>query len=229
MSTILSRLEEIASNEGLTITAFERYIGASKGVLSRAINKGTDIQLKWIQSVVENFPLYSEGWLLTGKGSMMKDHSKSADKRHKPFYAGKKIEEQSVYLYDINAAANLKTLFRMRGQNVLGEIKIPNLPKCDGALYVKGDSMYPLIKSGDMIVYKEIKSLDDIIYGEMYLMSFDLNGDKYLTLKYVNKSEEQDCFKLVSYNQYHAPMDVHKSKIDALAIVKASIRLNTMS
>lgn len=70
MGNILSRIQEIASHEGITIGALERKIGASKGVLSRAINNGTDIQSKWIQVIVENYPLYSAEWLLTGRGEM---------------------------------------------------------------------------------------------------------------------------------------------------------------
>lgn len=54
----------------------ERTIGASKGVLSRAINNGTDIQAKWLSIIVENYPRYSTGWLLTGAGSMLKDDLK---------------------------------------------------------------------------------------------------------------------------------------------------------
>ena len=73
MGNILSRIQEIASNEGITIGAMERTIGASKGVLSRAINNGTDIQAKWLSIIVENYPRYSTGWLLTGAGSMLKD------------------------------------------------------------------------------------------------------------------------------------------------------------
>ncbi|MDR1938273.1 MAG: hypothetical protein LBQ73_07230 [Tannerellaceae bacterium] len=72
MSTILGRIEEIAKNERIKITTMERVIGASKGVLSRAINNGTDIQSKWIQAIVENYPNYSEEWLITGNGSMYK-------------------------------------------------------------------------------------------------------------------------------------------------------------
>ncbi len=63
MSTILLRIQEIATTEGITIAAMERNIGASKGVLSRAIANGTDIQAKWLQSIVENYPLYSAEWL----------------------------------------------------------------------------------------------------------------------------------------------------------------------
>ena len=73
MSTILSRIQELASNEDVTIGALERMIGASKGVLSRAINNGTDIQSKWLQRIVENYPQYSADWLLSGKGNMKKE------------------------------------------------------------------------------------------------------------------------------------------------------------
>lgn len=72
MGDILSRIAQIADNEGIKIGAMERKIGASKGVLSRAIANGTDIQSKWIQLIVENFPLYSAAWLLTGIGPMLR-------------------------------------------------------------------------------------------------------------------------------------------------------------
>lgn len=71
MSTILSRIKELSINEGITIGYLERKIGASKGVLSRAIQNGSDIQAKWLQIIVENYPGYSSTWLLTGKGEMV--------------------------------------------------------------------------------------------------------------------------------------------------------------
>lgn len=79
MGTILSRIQEITSLEGITIGALERKIGASKGVLSRAINNGTDIQSKWIQIIVENYPHYSAEWLLTGRGDATKNTSPKND------------------------------------------------------------------------------------------------------------------------------------------------------
>lgn len=72
MKNILSRIQQIADHENIKITALERKIGASKGVLSRAINSGTDIQSKWIQIIAENYPHYNVEWLITGKGEMLK-------------------------------------------------------------------------------------------------------------------------------------------------------------
>nr|DAN45907.1 MAG TPA: structural protein [Caudoviricetes sp.] len=71
MCKILPRIKQLAEHEGITIGALERIIGASKGVLSRAISNGTDIQSKWLQAIVENYPQYSAQWLLTGVGNMM--------------------------------------------------------------------------------------------------------------------------------------------------------------
>ena len=60
MTTLLERIAHLASMEGITIGALEKTIGASKGVLSRAFQKGTDIQAKWLEKIVENYPQYSE-------------------------------------------------------------------------------------------------------------------------------------------------------------------------
>lgn len=69
--TTTARIKQIADNESIKITALEQKIGASKGVLSRAINNNTDIQSKWISRIVENYPHYNSTWLLTGEGDML--------------------------------------------------------------------------------------------------------------------------------------------------------------
>ena len=138
------------------------------------------------------------------------------------------IDDRSVTLYDITAAANLKTLFTNKKQYALGKILIPNISVCDGAVYVNGDSMYPILKSGDIIGYKEISSFDNVIYGEIYLVSFMIDGDEYLAVKYVNRSDKEGYLKLVSYNTHHEPMDIPFASINAMAIVKFSIRRHMM-
>ena len=140
-------------------------------------------------------------------------------------------EIQEVPLYDLEATAGLQELFSggKSAVQILDTIKIPHLPKCDGAISITGDSMYPLLKSGDMVLYKEIP-LDSIFYGEMYLLSYKIDDwEEYVTVKYVQKSDLGDEYlKLVSQNQHHQPKDVLKAHITAIAIIKASIRINTM-
>ena len=138
------------------------------------------------------------------------------------------MNDRSVVLYDIAAAANLKTLFTNKNQFAVGKIKIPSIPLCDGAIYVSGDSMYSILKSGDIIGFKEINSFSSLIYGEMYLVSFNIDGDEYLSVKCVNRSDKEDCLKLVSYNTHHEPMDIPFAAINAMAIVKFSVRRHMM-
>ncbi|MNE83657.1 hypothetical protein D3C80_1804910 [compost metagenome] len=89
--------------------------------------------------------------------------------------------------------------------------------------------MYPLLKSGDIVLYKEINDIrNEIFWGEMYLLSIDMSGEEYITVKYIQKSERDGFVKLVSQNKHHQDKDVEMSKIKALALVKASIRINAM-
>lgn len=137
---------------------------------------------------------------------------------------------QKVPLYDMEAIAGLVPLFNDTAKQIpVGGIQIPNLPKCDGAIYITGDSMYPLLKSGDIVLYKRVRDIKNCLFwGEMYLLSIDMDGEEYVTVKYVQKSEQPDHVRLVSYNQHHDDKDVPVSKIRALAFIKASIRINSM-
>lgn len=80
MCKILSRIKTLADSEGISIGAIERAIGASRGVISKAITKGTDIQSKWLELICEKFPQYSPIWLLTGEGKMLRETPESIEK-----------------------------------------------------------------------------------------------------------------------------------------------------
>ena len=234
MNKILPRIESIANNEGITIGALERKIGASKGVLSRAIANGTDIQSKWIQAIVENYPLYSAEWLLSGKGEMIREET---TQRATPSVQAQfslrtdhPVEMQNVPLYELDASAGLVALFADQNRRTpISHIQIPDLPPCDGAVYVRGDSMYPLLKSGDIVLYKEIPNgSQGILWGEMYLLSFTIDGESYISIKYIQKADDDRFVRLVSHNPHHSPKDISADSIQALALIKASIRFNTM-
>ncbi|WEK18193.1 MAG: S24 family peptidase [Candidatus Pedobacter colombiensis] len=170
-------------------------------------------------------------WMFNNEGAMKRSESSPGVSTTNEFVlrTDRRQETQQVPLYDANAAASLIKLFDSR-ENVIDYITIPNLPKSDGALYIKGDSMYPLLKSGDIAIYKRVSSLEDgIYYGEMYLLSIDIDGDDATVVKYVQKSEKGDQYiRLVSYNAHHAPKDLHLKHVKAMALIKASIRINTM-
>ena len=136
---------------------------------------------------------------------------------------------QSVPLYSIEGTAGLVPLFTDQAQSKpVNFIHIPNLPKCDGAIYIVGDAMSPLLKSGDIVLYKQLRDINDIFWGDMYLLSIDIDGEELVTLKYIQKSDREGYVKFVSQNPHHADKDVAIIRIRAIALVKASIRMNSI-
>ena len=218
-------LRQIIRNQGVT----NKVIADALGIESTNIGRYDDLSKRRLSEliIISKALDMSLGDLVQ---QAMADEIELGDVTiiNKPKYIERIDEEGIINLYDIEAAANLKSLLVNKDQNILGKISIPNIPKCDGAVYVKGDSMYPLLKSGDIIGYKEISSFDNVIYGEIYLVSFMIDGDEYLAVKYVNRSEKEGYLKLVSYNTHHEPMDIPFASINAMAIVKFSIRRHMM-
>ncbi|QLC67976.1 helix-turn-helix transcriptional regulator [Flavobacterium sp. LPB0248] len=220
-------MREYLDYKGITKYKFCNDLGFSNKFLDNSSNMGTDKACK----ILHYYPEINSEWLLTGNGPMIKEDNTSVLIMN----TGRKTVDsihmtQEIPLYDLEAVAGLRELFNSgEPQRVLDTIKIPNLPKCDGAISVTGDSMYPLLKSGDIVLYKETE-FENIFFGEMYLLSVKLNDwEEYITVKYVQKSDQgSEYVRLVSQNSHHQPKDIHISKISALALIKASIRINTM-
>lgn len=222
---IIERLKEAL--EINSDSALAERLKVTKGTLSNWKARNS-LDFKKVFSVCD---LISIDWLLTGEGEMLKPTKEiEITPIHRPRSREKREDEQIVYLYDFAATAGLKALFDNNKQNIIDTIKIPNLPKCDGAIHAVGDSMYPLLKSGDIILYKEIPiDVQNLVYGEMYLLSYEMAGEDYITVKYVCKSERGEPFvTLASENPLHSPCDIDFNSISALALVKASIRINCM-
>lgn len=226
-STINQRVQEIADKLcGGNISEMARVAGASQPALRDIVGKKqAKPRFELLNTIVESSALQINAeWLLTGKGEMQKCEINIL---HHPPY--KDVGTRGVIpIYDINAAANLQTLFANDSQHLLGEITIPNAPDCDGTIYVRGDSMYPLVKSGDMVSYKQLHNIENLVSGEMYVVDFEIDGDDFLVIKYVKWEERNATLRLVSYNQHHQDMIIPASAVRAIALIKIVIRINSM-
>lgn len=231
---VLERIKEFIDYKGLSIAAFERSIGMSNASFGKSLKNKGAIGSDKIENILFKYKELSAEWLLTGNGEMIKPSVSRVVMEttaiHQPRTFEKKEEMQVVYLYDFNASAGLRSLFDNTKQNIIDSIKIPNLPQCDGAIHIVGDSMYPLLKSGDIILYKQMPlDIENLLYGEMYLLSYDIDGEDYIVVKYVRKSGKGEPFiTLGSENPEHAARDIDFRRVNALALVKASVRINSM-
>lgn len=199
MGNILSRIQEIASNEGITIGAMERSIGASKGVLSRAINNGTDIQAKWLSIIVENYPRYSTGWLLTGAGSMLKDDLKgiqTADEANPSTLPTTSMNPSvGTPYYDVDFIGGFDEVFNSQVNIPATNIVIRGFEKASLWCNVTGHSMEPKINHGDIIALRQC-TLNDIQYGEIYAVVLDT----IRTIKILRRSPDPGKLRFIPIN-----------------------------
>ena len=138
------------------------------------------------------------------------------------------MDIQEVPLYDTEASASVVEIFSADNtMTPVDYIRIPNLPKCDGAMPIRGDSMYPLLKSGDIILYKILNDKQNIIWGEMYIVYINNNGDEFLLTKFLKPSEREGYVRFISQNSHHEPIEFPIDSIQSIAHIKASIRINT--
>ena len=230
----INRIFEYISVKGLKPTRLEKEIGLSNGYLrtqeKREADLGEGVLLKILDYCLDLNPI----WLLTGKGNMLTTEDNQIANieigEQFPLKTDRRIDLQNVPLYELDASAGLVALFADQNRRTpISHIQIPDLPPCDGAVYVRGDSMYPLLKSGDIVLYKEIPNGSrGILWGEMYLLSFTIDGESYISIKYIQKADDDRFVRLVSHNPHHSPKDIPADSIQALALIKASIRFNTM-
>lgn len=213
MGNILSRIQEIASNEGITIGAMERTIGASKGVLSRAINNGTDIQAKWLSIIVENYPRYSTGWLLTGAGSMLKDDLngiQTADEANLSTLPTTSMNPSvGTPYYDVDFIGGFDEVFNSQVNIPATNIVIRGFEKASLWCNVTGHSMEPKINHGDIIALRQC-TLNDIQYGEIYAVVLDT----IRTIKILRRSPDPGKLRFIPINtEDYDEQEFDKSRI----------------
>ncbi len=225
METIGSRLRLMRKQLNMTQDQLAQRLGIGKAALSMIETGKAGLSIRNKNILVQDFNLNPD-WIETGRGNMFNAEPDLTAFMHR---TDKSLPLQSVPLYSIEGTAGLVPIFAEQSTvKPVNFIHIPNLPKCDGAIYVVGDSMYPLLKSGDIVLYKQLNNVEDIFWGDMYLLSIDIDGEEYITVKYVQKSEHEGYVRLVSQNQHHADKEVEVSRIRAIALIKASVRMHTI-
>lgn len=233
---ILERIALLADNEGITITELERVIGASKGVLSRALNKNTDIQAKWIACIVENYPLYSSEWLLIGRGEMLKSEKKGGSftnneveahllDRNESFNENAKTGLKPIPLVNQKVAAGFGSDdFFIQESDVKDYYVIPKFRNrnIDFMIEVSGSSMYPKYSSGDVIACAILKESAFIQWNKPHVIATKEQG---ILVKRLKEATDPNCLLAISDNKEYPPFEIPKDEITGIALIVGVIRL----
>ena len=228
------RIGAILKIHALSAKALSERLGMDRpqAIYDILNGKTKSITEKMANKIISVFSDVSKSWLMSGEGEMLipsQDATSVSADHTFDLKTDRKVSIQKIPLYDFNASAGLVAIFNEVYPEPVDFLQIPNLPVVDGAIFVRGESMSPLLKSGDIVMFKKKElSIENIIWGEIYLLSFVLDGDTYTAVKYIRKSDEEGKVRLVSFNPDFAPKDIPLSSITALALVKASLTFHTM-
>ena len=170
MDSVLTRIKELVDNEGISITALEGQIGASKSVLSRALSKDTDIQCKWLVKIVEIYPRYDAEWILTGEGTMLKFPGRMP-------HMIPLLTDKPTHIEVLDDAAAPPATYIDPGDS---------FPAATDAMHHHSVGMkeYP---TGCLLILRRKKETADLVWGEHYVIEY---GDNYL-LRTVQPGENE--------------------------------------
>ena len=215
----INQISLLCDNEGVKPTILEKKIGASKGVISRAMNNNTDISSKWVGRIVENYPQYNPTWLLTGRGSMLLKEGGEGNSVASAVYKG----GEGIPLIPVEAMAGWGSGAVQVMEYDLKRYVIPEFTelKVDFMITVKGSSMHPKYNSGDIVACRRIPSNTFFQWNKVYVLD-TIQG---AMIKRIHPSGKEGHISCVSDNPNYPPFDLPSKEIHALALVVGVIRL----
>ena len=183
------RIRAYCEHKGISIRQFEIQSKLSNGYVS-SMRKGLGIEK--LENVLKAFPDLSREWLLYEEGEMIKGKVRTFELK-----SDSERSMRQVPVYELAATAGFSYLYNDHSSAAVDYITIPNLPPVDGAIYARGDSMSPLIESGDIIIYKKVDLCpNNILWGNIYIVSYSVDGDDYTVLKYLRHSSREGYIRL---------------------------------
>ena len=234
--TTKERILQYIEYKGISISEFLRNTDIKRGFLD-ADKLNSAVSDVFVAKIIATYSDLNLEWLITGEGQMLKENNGQPDDLvAEPTVSFRKTVDpikdfQKIPLF--NSMATMGLLPKSNGdfddEFIVDYLSVPNLPSVDGALYATGDSMYPLLKAGDIVAFKKVDvDINNIFFGEIYILSIFIDDHStYKTIKFLQKSEKGETYvRLVSQNQHHQDKDIPLNKIAAMALVRASIRIH---
>lgn len=226
MTNISDRLNEIIKEKGISTRAFEQAIGCSNGVISRCINKGTDIQSQWLSKIIDTYKDINSSWLLSGKGDMLQTPSSPStpvdDRPTEPAIHVPEGSQEGIPLIPLSAMAGAFTGDTQVMEYECERYVIPAFKGADFLMPVKGDSMQPTYYSGDLVACQRIP-LNDIFF--QWNKTYVLDTAQGPLIKRIRQGSDNDHILIVSDNPAYAPFELSRSQFHGVALVRGLVRI----
>lgn len=73
MSASLKRIKEYIDFKGIRVSSFEKSLGISNGSFGGQLKKNKTIGVDRLETILETYTDLNAEWVLTGRGTMLKD------------------------------------------------------------------------------------------------------------------------------------------------------------
>lgn len=212
---IIERIRQYLDYKDISDYRFEKELSLSKGYINKAKNPTSDVLMK----ICGIYTDISPEWLVTGNGEMIKSVEREQKMIEVPVSAISETKRKGALIYDIDATCGLSGRdIEFTDERVIGSIDTPEINPDSKIIFATGDSMLPLIASGDRIVVRKIESWDYFNYGQVYLII----TNEYRLIKRVRKhpKDDENLILLRSENSEFDDIDLPKKEIIHLFIVE---------
>lgn len=203
------RLNKAIEDKGISAYQLSKETGIPQGTISNYRNK----EVKPSTSIVKQLALtlgVSSEWLLEGvEEPLVNSNVEIADRKNK---------KNRVIKYYPSVNGSMGGLEFLDNPNETSvDMIVPGFSECKFAINAYGDSMFPVIKSGQVVLLMEWQE-NFIEWGRIYLI---VTKTGYRTIKYLKPSKENDSFSCESENkENNPPFDIKKEDILKLFLVK---------
>lgn len=212
-TSVKQRLIQFVKYKGISQRKFESTIGVSNGFIN---NISKSIGAEKMQRIESAFPEINKIWLLTGEGDMLNNTTTDSSQTH-----GNINTLQNTIKYYPNVNGSMGGVQFLDDPNeMVCDITIPGYSDCKFAINAYGDSMYPLIKSGQIILMSEW-SESFIDWGRIYLV---VTKSGYRVIKRLYPGASDTTITCKSENpETNPPFEIEKSDINKVYLVKGWI------
>lgn len=210
------RLLEYIAYKGISKAAFEKNCGLSNDAVGKM---GNNTSTKTIDKISKTYPELNIAWLRMGVGEMITSEERQNKTITIPQSTIAVNKRKGALIYDIDATCGFDGRdIEFVDEKIVGSIDAPEINPESKIIFATGDSMLPLITSGDRIVIRRIESWDYFNYGQVYLII----TNEYRFIKRVRKhpKDEENLILLRSENPDYDDIDLPKKEIIHLFIVE---------
>lgn len=205
-SGIIERIKQFIDYKSITTNKFEVHSGIARGYLARL--KGS-VGSDKLNGIMIAYPELNIEWLIAGKGEMLKSNTAIP-------LSQSSSQNTIKYFPSVNGSMGGVEFLDSPDESSI-DIILPGFNECKFAINAYGDSMYPVIKSGQVVLLMEWKE-SFIDWGHIYLV---VTKNGYRAIKYLRPSEKEGFIRCESENkEFNPAFEVEINDIHRLFLVK---------